>query len=127
MKKYTALDKARLIAQLAAEKKGEDIVLMDMRNISTMCDWFVLVSASSSRRLNAISKTLQTKLSKKRISPSHIEGKGNPCWVLLDFEDVVVHVFYEEIREFYGLERLWSDAPRKRFDNKCLEKTFQQK
>lgn len=123
VKKVTARDKAKLIAQLAAEKKGQDIVLMDMRNISTICDWFVLVSASSSRRLNTISKTIKEALSKKRVFPLRIEGKNNPYWVLLDCEDVVVHVFHEEIREFYGLERLWSEAPRERFDGKCLVKT----
>ncbi|MFH1552822.1 MAG: ribosome silencing factor [Candidatus Omnitrophota bacterium] len=123
MKNITARDKAELIAQLAAEKKGENIVLMDMRNISTMFDWFVLISASSSRRINGISNTIQENLSKRRIPLLHIEGKHTPYWVLLDYEDVVVHVFYKDIREFYGLERLWSDAPIERFDNKCLVKT----
>lgn len=127
MKKAAALDKAKLIAQLAAEKKGEDIVLMDMRNISTMCDWFVLVSASSSRRINAISNTIQRRLSKEHILPLHVEGKHNSYWTLLDYRDVVVHVFYSQIREFYGLERLWSDAPIERFDDKCLAKTSQKK
>ena len=127
MKEIAALDKAKLIAQLAAEKKGEDIVLMDMRKITAMCDWFVLVSASSSRRLNAISNTIQRRLSKEHVSPSHIEGKHNPYWILLDYRDVVVHVFYREIREFYRLERLWSDAPIERFDSKCLAKTSQKK
>ncbi|MFQ5951973.1 MAG: ribosome silencing factor [Candidatus Omnitrophota bacterium] len=123
MKILAPKEKAQLIAESAAEKKGQDIVLMDMSCISTLCDWFVLVSASSSRRVNAISKAIQEKLSKKRIHPLHIEGKRNPYWVLLDYEDVVVHVFYGDIREFYGLERLWSDAPRERFDAKCLVKT----
>jgi ribosome-associated protein len=127
VKKTAALDKAKLIAQLAAEKKGENIVLMDMRNVSTMYDWFVLVSASSSRRISAISNTIQRELSKEGISPLHVEGKHNPYWILLDYEDVVVHVFYRQIREFYGLERLWSDAPIERFDNKCLAKTSQKK
>jgi ribosome-associated protein len=125
VEKLTSKDKAQLIAESAAEKKGQDVVLMDMRGISSLCDWFVLVSASSSRRVNAISKAIQEKLSKKRILPLHLEGKDNPYWVLLDYEDVVVHVFYDQIREFYGLERLWSDAPRERFDIKCSAKTSQ--
>jgi len=123
VKKIITLDKARLIAQLANEKKGEDILLMDMRGVTMMCDWFVVVSASSSRRINAISKTIQSELSKYGISALHVEGKQNPYWVLLDYEDVVIHIFYKGIREFYGLERLWSDAPREWFDNKCLKKT----
>lgn len=122
MKTVASLDKAKLIAQFAAEKKGDNIVLMDMRDISMFCDWFVVISASSSRRINAIAKNIQQKLSKKGISSLHIEGKANPYWVLLDYEDVVVHVFYEQVREFYGLERLWSTAPRERLKDKCLVK-----
>ncbi|MFH1394957.1 MAG: ribosome silencing factor [Candidatus Omnitrophota bacterium] len=121
------LDKARLIAQLAYEKKGEDILLMDMRTVSMMCDWFVIVSASSSRRINAVSKTIQSELSKYGISALNVEGKQNPYWVLLDYEDVIIHIFYKGIRDFYGLERLWSDAPREWFDNKCLKKTSRKK
>ena len=78
---------------------------------------------SSSRRVSAISKGIQEKLSKNRIRPLHVEGKNSPYWVLLDYEDVVAHVFYDERREFYGLERLWSDAPRQNFDAKCSKKT----
>ncbi|MEA3489123.1 MAG: ribosome silencing factor [Candidatus Omnitrophota bacterium] len=122
MKKITVLNKAKLIARFAAEKKGEDIVLMDMRKISMICDWFVLISAGSSRRINAISRIIQERLSKKSLYPLHVEGKNDPYWALLDYEDVVVHVFYKEIRDFYGLERLWSDAPLEHFDNKCLVK-----
>ncbi len=125
-KEFTALDRAKIIAHLAAENKGENIVLMNMGKISTMCEWFVLVSAASSRRINAISKDIQRKLSKEhRISPIHVEGKQNQYWVLLDYGDIVVHIFYEQIREFYGLERLWSGAPIERFDDKCLAKTSQ--
>ena len=127
MKNKSALDKARQIAQLAAEKKGEDIILMDMRVLSSVCDWFVLVSASSSRKASAIAKEVQKQLSKEKISPLHIEGKQNPYWVVLDYEDVVVHIFNNEIRDFYGLEQLWSDAPQQRFDDKCLVKTSRKK
>jgi ribosome-associated protein len=126
VKKLASKDKAQLIAASAADKKGENITIMDMRGVSSMCDWFVLVTASSSRRINTISKAIQEKLSKEeKISPLHIEGKTNPYWTLLDYGDVVVHVFYDQIRDFYGLERLWSDAPRERFDNKCSAKTSQ--
>jgi ribosome-associated protein len=122
VKKTTALDKARLIARLAEEKKGEDIVLMDMGTISTICDWFVLVTANNSRRLNAISNNIQRKLSKESIKPLHVEGRNNPYWALLDYEDVVVHVFHKDVRGFYGLERLWAGASIERYDNKCLAK-----
>lgn len=118
----TAYEKARVIARTASEKKGENIILMDMTGISTVCDWFVIVSASSTRRVNTISRAVQKDLSKKKISPLHVEGKHDANWILLDFEDVVVHVFYKEIRDFYGLQRLWSEAPSEEFVGKCLEK-----
>ena len=127
MKIKTAQDKAKNIAQIASEKKGENIILMDMKNISIMCDWFVLVSASSSRRLNTISNTIKRQLSKEGVDLLHIEGRQNPYWALLDFGDVVVHIFHKEVRDFYGLEQLWSDAPKKRFRDKCLAKTSHKK
>lgn len=125
MKYATSSDKAKSIAQIASDKKGEDIVLLDMRSISTVCDWFVLISASSSRRVNAISKTIQKALAKEKVSPLRIEGKEGTSWTLLDCEDVVVHVFYKGVREFYSLERLWSEAPSEQYVGKCLEKTLQ--
>ncbi|MFH1847432.1 MAG: ribosome silencing factor [Candidatus Omnitrophota bacterium] len=121
------MDKAKLIAQCAAEKKGDNIVLMDMRKAATEYEWFVVVSAGSTRRMNAIVKATERTLSKNKMSFLRVEGKNNPHWILMDCNDVIVHVFHEEIREFYGLERLWSDVPIERFNNKCLEKTSQKK
>ncbi|MFH1665942.1 MAG: ribosome silencing factor [Candidatus Omnitrophota bacterium] len=123
MKKITASEKANSIAYFASDKKGEDIVLMDMRKVSAVADWFVLVSVGSSRQINAISKNIQKELAKTQIRPLHVEGRHNLYWVLLDYEDVIVHVFTKETRDFYGLERLWADAPRKRFNDECVIKT----
>jgi len=123
VKKTTSLNKAKRIARLASEKKGEDVLLMDMKDISAMCDWFVLVSANSSRMINAISRFIQKELSNESIKPLHVEGRLNHLWVLLDYEDVVVHIFDKQIRDFYGLEQLWTGAPKKRFGSKCLTKT----
>lgn len=125
MKIISSLDKAKNIAQLASEKKGENIVLMDMRSVSMMCDWFVLVTASSSRRVTTIASTIRKTLSKEKISPLNVAGRQDPLWALLDYGDVVAHVFYREVRDFYGLERLWSNAKIRRLDDKCSEKTLQ--
>jgi len=125
--KKTSREIARLAAKFASEKTGEDIVLMDMKGLSSVCDWFLVVSASSSRRLKAISDAIEEGLSKKKIFPLHVEGRTNPSWVLLDYVEVVIHIFYREVRGFYGLERLWSDAPRERLDEKCLKKTYQKR
>ncbi len=107
-----SIEKARLIARAAGDKKGEDIVIMDMTGQSGICDWFVLVSAGSSRRIKAISDEVQKRLGERKVFPINVEGKGGLNWVLLDYVDVVVHIFSQDVREFYGLERLWSDAPR---------------
>ncbi len=128
MNDITSREKADLIAQFASEKKGEDIVLINMSSSVAIFDWFVIISANSSRQVNAVASGIQRGLSKeKRINPLNVEGRQNPHWVLLDYEDVVVHVFYDEIREFYGLERLWSDAPAERYDAKCTVKTSRKK
>ena len=111
MANITAFEKAKIIAELAMDKKGDNIVLMDMRKVSTVCDWFVLVSAGSSRKIKAISNYISREATRQKMRPKHTEGKKEDTnWILLDFEDVVVHVFHEELRDFYGLERLWSDA-----------------
>jgi len=123
----TGREKARFIARTSSEKKGEDIVLMDVRKVSGVCDWFVLVSASSSRRLKGISEAIQKDLSEKKVFPLHVEGRHNPYWTLLDYGDVVVHIFYKDIRGFYGLERLWADAPKECFEAKCLKKTYRKR
>ena len=125
MKKITSKESARLIASLAAEKKAEDIVLLDMRKVSAICDWFVIVSANSSRNLTAISNFIKERMSKKGRHPINSDGRRNPYWVLLDYADVVIHVFFKDVREFYALERLWSEAPTEKFDDKCLVKTSQ--
>ncbi len=125
MKKTASLEKAKLIAEAASEKKGENIVLMDMRGVPSIFDWFVMVSASSSRRIKAISDAVQEKLSADKAFPLHIEGRPESNWILLDYEDVIVHIFYSELRDFYGLERLWADVPIKQY--KCLRKTSRKK
>lgn len=120
----TAFEKAQRIAELAMDKKGDNIVVMDMRKQSSMFDWFVLVSASSSRRVNAISNHISRELSRLKIKPLHSEGKVQDSnWILLDFEDVVVHIFHENLRDFYGLERLWGDVPQKVYKGTCEKKT----
>jgi len=113
VKLKTSLDKAKYIAKIALEKKGKDVTLMDMRLLSSMCDWFVIVSADSSRRIDTIAKTIQKDLSKEKIKPLSSEGQKSSFWKLLDYEDVIVHVFRSDVREFYELEQLWCDAPAK--------------
>ena len=94
------------------EVKGEDIQLLDLREIdNTVCDYFVVCSGSSNTQVNAISGSVQKTVSKElRDKAWHIEGQNNAEWVLMDYVNVVVHVFQKQFREYYDIESLWGDA-----------------
>ena len=105
-------EKALLVAELAKQKLAEDVVILDMRKVSSITNFFVIASASSTKRCQTIAETIETGLSEKKESVSKIEGYNEGLWVLVDAYDVVAHVFYGDIRKFYNLEGLWGDAPR---------------
>ena len=86
-----------------------------MRKFPTICDYFVIASGTSTPQLDAISDNIGVKLREKGARLFHKEGNAGARWILLDYGDVVAHVFYEETRRFYDLERLWGDAPQRRF------------
>ena len=94
------------------EKKAVDIVIMDLRKIkNAVADFFVICSGSSDKQLDAISDSIDAEVSRAlNENPWHMEGKNNKEWMLLDYIDVVAHVFRKDRREFYALERLWGDA-----------------
>jgi len=92
--------------------KGENIQLLDLREIeNTVCDYFIICSGNSNTQVNAISGSVQKTVSKElKDKPWHIEGQNNSEWVLMDYVNVVVHVFQKHVREFYDIESLWGDA-----------------
>ena len=96
------------------ENKAKDIVVLDLRNISSaVCDFFVICSGESSTQVDGISTSIQRHTRKElKEKPWHTEGKTNSEWVLLDYINVVAHVFYKDARHFYDLEDLWADAKR---------------
>ncbi len=102
-------------AQLIVDKKGENVLLLDLRKISPVADYFILATAQSPLHAQAISDELVEKLKKVNYRVHHVEGYNQAQWILLDYIVIVIHVFLREIRTFYGLERLWGDAPRKAF------------
>lgn len=114
--------KACLSAKYALDKKAENVVIMDLRKISGFCDYFVIASAESTRKAGAIADGIIEGLHKKQVKLAHIEGQKEGIWVLLDFVDVVVHIFYKDARSFYDLERLWQDAPKETVEEKCQTK-----
>ena len=107
-----------LIAKAVNEKKGKEIAILDMRKISDITDFFVICSASSDRRAKAIADNIIEKLAERNYRVWHKEGYMQGSWILLDCGDVVVHVFKEDIRDFYSLEKLWADALVKHMDYK---------
>jgi ribosome-associated protein len=111
----TARNKALRIVSLLQEKKGADILLLDLRKASPFSDFFVICTAHSPLHAQAVADEVMHKMKQANNAAAHVEGFDNGEWVLIDFWDVVVHVFIPEIREFYGLERLWGDLPQRRF------------
>ena len=94
------------------EVKGEDIQLLDLREIeNTVCDYFIICSGNSNTQVNAISGSIQKIVGKElKDKPWHVEGQTNAEWVLMDYVNVVVHVFQKQIRDYYDIESLWGDA-----------------
>jgi ribosome-associated protein len=100
----------------AVERKGSEVVLMDLRGLTSATDWFVLVSGESDIQTRSIAERIEERLARDLDTrPWHVEGLKQTRWVLLDYVDFVVHVFHREARSFYDLERLWADAPTERF------------
>ncbi len=107
----TSLNFAKIIADLIKNKKGYDIKILDLRKLSTIADFFVICSADSDRQVKAIADEVEDKLSEQRIKCSNREGYETMNWILLDYFDVIVHVFKNEARNYYNLEKFWGDAP----------------
>jgi len=107
----TSLNFANIIADLIKNKKGYDIKILDLRKLSTIADFFVICSADSDRQVKAIADEIEDKLSEQRIKCSNREGYETMNWILLDYFDVIVHVFKNEARNYYNLEKFWGDAP----------------
>ena len=101
---------SRAICKAACDKKARDIVTMDMRGLMFSTDYFVICSANTATQVRAIADNIEEELGKAEISCGHKEGYREAEWVLLDYGDVVAHVFRQESREYYALERLWGDA-----------------
>lgn len=94
---------------------ASDVMIIDLRGLSSITDYFVIGTAGSEPQIKAVVEQVAADLEEQETTPWHTEGKQSWRWVLLDYVDVVIHVFKAEVRAFYGLERLWGDAPRVAF------------
>lgn len=108
----SGVEVAKACAQIALDTKAEDVVLLDVKGISSFTDYFVIMSGRSTRHVQGLAEAIESELRSKRVKASRAEGLQDGMWVLLDFDDVVVHIFYHDQREFYDLEGLWHDAVR---------------
>jgi len=108
----SGLEIAQACARVALDTKADDVVILDVRGMSSFTDYFVVMSGHSTRHVQGLAEAIESELRSKRVRTSKAEGLQEAMWVLLDFDDVVVHIFYQDQREFYDLEGLWHDAPR---------------
>ena len=116
---------ASKIAQQVFVKKGSDVIIMDLRKLASFADYFVICSADSDVQVKAIADQIDDSLSMEGIKCWHKEGYKALSWVLLDYIDVVVHIFKKDARDYYNLEKLWGDAPTKKVIDEELVKTNQ--
>ena len=107
----TPTDLAAKIADLMLDKHGRDIMVLDLRGVTSVTDYFVLCSCDSDVQVKAVVGHLNDTLRGEGLRPLHIEGQDQLSWVIIDYVNVVAHVFTRPTREYYGLERLWADAP----------------
>ena len=103
--------KVRLAAQAALAKKAGDLVVLDVHAVSSVSDYFLVCSGRSSTHLTTIVEAIRLALKEYEVRPLHAEGAPDSGWILLDYGDVLMHVFLEDTRAYYALERLWGDAP----------------
>lgn len=105
-------ERVRTAVLAALEKKALAPTVLDTGALTSIADYFVILSGTSSRHVQSVSDEIEKKLREAGTRPRHVEGRGEGEWVLMDYGDFVVHIFTEENRRFYALERLWGDAPK---------------
>ena len=112
-----------LCVNAALERKAEDIAILNVKYLSSVTDYFVICSGNSDRQIRSLADHVSQRLKKERILPLGIEGERSGSWILMDYGDVILHIFYKPVREFYDVEGLWSDAPRMIIDESVRELT----
>ena len=107
----TSLEKAKNIAKILDKKKAIDIIGIDTKELTVMSDYFIIASGTSNTHVRALADEVDDEMKKLGVEVDHIEGRATG-WILLDYNDVLVHVFQPESRQYYNIERLWNDAAR---------------
>ena len=107
----TTLDMAKKLARILDDKKAQDVRVMHIGTLTSIGDYFVVATGTSTTQVKALADEIDKKMSEEGINPKRIEGYNSASWILMDYYDIIVHIFLNETREFYALERLWNDAP----------------
>ena len=117
--------KERLLLCINAslKRKAKNLTILNVKELSSFADYFIVCSGTSDRQVQSIAASIRENLKEYGVIPLGIEGERLGKWVLMDYEDVIIHVFYEPIREFYDIERLWPDAPRMEVGDDVTEMT----
>jgi ribosome-associated protein len=117
--------KERLLQCINAslKRKAKNLTILNLKELSSFADYFIILSGTSDRQVQSIAASIRENLKECGIVPLGIEGESLGKWVLMDYEDVIIHVFYEPIREFYDIERLWPDVPRMEVGDDVTEMT----
>jgi ribosome-associated protein len=110
------LDKALICVDIIRERKATDLVLFEVGTLTSIADYFLIASGKSSRQVQAIAQHLQSRMKEEGFTRFGVEGERDGHWILVDYSDVVIHLFYQPVREFYNLEGLWVEAPRVNID-----------
>jgi ribosome-associated protein len=105
-------ERVLLCVNASLEKKAKDLVILNVKTLISFTDYFIICSGTSDRQVQAIASSIGASLKEFGIIPLGMEGEKLGKWILMDYDDVIIHIFYEPVREFYEIERLWSDAPR---------------
>lgn len=109
-------DLALQCAKILSDKLAQNLSVLYVREVTTLADYFVIATGGNATHVKALADEVEFKLKQEDISPEHIEGHGSNSWIVMDYGTVVVHVFSEEAREFYDLERLWKDGEKLELD-----------
>ena len=117
--------KERLLLCINAslKRKAKNLTILNLKELSSFADYFIILSGTSDRQVQSIAASIRENLKECGIVPLGIEGENLGKWVLMDYEDVIIHIFYEPIREFYDIERLWPDVPRMEVGDDVTEMT----